>query len=98
LGFSEIDGSFKRLAIYKNNSEEIWAKPLYDGAWAVGFLNRDNDQVKNISLDVSELGLDGHLKVWDLWKHQDLEVNHSGQITLTVKPHECRVMKITLKK
>ena len=84
--------------ISKNDSEEIWAKPLHDGSWAVGFLNRDNDQVKNITLNILELGLKGNLIVRDLWLHEDLEVKQPEQINLSVKPHECRILKITLKK
>jgi len=83
--------------IYKNNSEEIWAKPLADGSWAVGFLNRDNDYQKEISLDLKRLGSKNKVIVRDLWLHKDLEELQSDVLTLSVKPHECKVVRISNK-
>ncbi|MCU4154703.1 glycoside hydrolase family 27 protein [Carboxylicivirga sp. A043] len=81
--------------IHKDGAEEIWAKPLADGSWAVGFLNRDNDKKRKIALDLAQLGFDGQVEVRDLWMHKNLDFKPSAQIKLTVEPHQCRVVKIT---
>ena len=83
--------------IHKDDSEEIWAKQLADGSWAVGFLNRDNKTAARISLDLRELGMDKSVKVRDLWLRKDLSIKASDVITFVVKPHECKVVKITRK-
>jgi alpha-galactosidase len=54
---------------------EVWAKPLADGAYAVGLFNRGESE-NPISLDLAELGIHGAAQVRDLWAHQDL-----GQFT-----------------
>ncbi|MBR8538087.1 hypothetical protein KDU71_21130, partial [Carboxylicivirga sediminis] len=63
--------------------------------WAVGFLNRDNDKKRKISLDLSQLGFDGQVEVRDLWLHKNLDHKPSASVTLKVEPHQCRVVKIT---
>ncbi|MBR8538398.1 hypothetical protein KDU71_22700, partial [Carboxylicivirga sediminis] len=49
--------------------------------WAVGFLNRDNDKKRKISLDLSQLGFDGQVEVRDLWQHKNLDHKPSASET-----------------
>lgn len=78
--------------ISKEGVEEIWAKSLSDGSWAIGLLNRDDEQTREIILDMNKLGISENCQVRDLWSHEDLE---SEQImSFSVKPHECRLVKI----
>lgn len=84
--------------IYKKDCEEIWAKPLQDGSWAVGLLNRNDDQARTISLNLSELGMTNVEQVKDLWSHENIKDTQSNTISLLVKPHECRVIKISSRK
>jgi len=83
--------------IFKDDSKEIWAKSLFDGSWAVGFLNRDNETIKEISLDLAQLGFETKVNVRDLWLHKDLKVKQTEVLSFTVKPHECKVVKISIK-
>ncbi len=78
--------------IYKNSVKEIWARPLADGGWAVGFLNRDNNETLEITLDFKDLKIESG-KVRDVWQHKELGF-FEKEITLKVEPHECRVIKI----
>ena len=82
--------------IYKQSCREIWARPLSDGSYAVGFLNRHDDQALEITLNTALIKMNGEVTVRDLWKHEDLG-SFKKEITLTVKPHECRVVKIQAK-
>ena len=57
---------------------ELWAKPLHDGAQAVGVFNR-TDGEKTVSFTWSELGRSGKPKALrDLWEHRDLELSADG--------------------
>jgi len=82
--------------IYKESCRELWAKPLSDGSYAVGFLNRHDEQTVEMTLNLDMLKLKDEVTARDLWKHQDLG-SFKDKITLTVKPHECRVIKIKTK-
>ena len=80
--------------IMKENQNEIWARPLADGSWAAGFLNRSDDNTVKISLPLDLIQMKGTVKVRDLWAHKDLGV-FNNDITLDVKPHQCRMIKIS---
>ena len=82
--------------IFKESCKEIWAKELTDGSYAVGFLNRHDNETIEISLDLNLIGIKDKAEARDLWKHEDIGA-FNGRITLKVKPHECRVLKIKKK-
>jgi alpha-galactosidase len=54
-----------------DGQKEVWARPLYDGGWAVGLFNR-GDQKETMSFSLRELGLHGKHVVRDLWKMKDV--------------------------
>lgn len=71
---------------------EVLAKPLSDGSWAVGLLNRsDKSSLMNISAD--ELELNGRWYIRDVWKHRNM--GRIGKIyTASVPSHGCHVVLI----
>lgn len=73
---------------------EIWARPLADGSQAVGLFNRTGSAMA-MTLDFSTIGLNGPVKLRDLWERKDLgavkasytaEVPHHGVVMLRVTP------------
>lgn len=56
--------------ISKNGDLEVWARPLADGAEAVGLFNRGATSAK-ITATISDLKLNGSFTVRDLWAHAD---------------------------
>jgi alpha-galactosidase len=58
----------KRVA--KNGDLEVWARPLHDGAYAVGLFNRGEAAAK-VRARWSDVGFSGKGKVRDLWAHAD---------------------------
>jgi alpha-galactosidase len=52
-------------------SQEIWARPLADGARAVGIFNRF-DWPQTIEISFHEFGFKGSVKVRDIWAAKDL--------------------------
>lgn len=73
---------------------DIWAKPLKDGSFAVGLLNRGNSDDLEIAVKWEDLGVTGTYSVRDLWAHKDLGASSEGW-KMTVKPRETALLKLT---
>ncbi len=80
--------------VWKEGVVEIWARPLTNGDYAVGLLNRDNAESRDITLDFKLLHIINKAGVWDLWKHHYLG-EFSDKITLKLSSHECKVLRIS---
>jgi alpha-galactosidase len=78
--------------IYKDAGKEIWARPLYDGTWAVGFFNRDWFRTK-ISIKFGWLKMKGPQKVRDLWRKKNLGM-YQQVFSAYVAPHGSVLIKI----
>lgn len=76
-----------------DGDEEVFVKPLSDGSYAVGFLNRNDSADATIRLSWNELGIKGKWKIRDLWTHRDLG-EFSDYFDSVVKPHQCKVICI----
>jgi alpha-galactosidase len=72
---------------------EVFARPLADGSWAVGLLNR-SDKATEIKVPFDELGIRGSWKVRDVWKHADLG-KKSGEVKALVPMHGCTVFRLS---
>jgi alpha-galactosidase len=57
--------------VWAEGSQEIWARPLADGAKAVGIFNRF-DWPEVIEVDWTKLGFKGPVKARDLWAKKDM--------------------------
>jgi len=57
--------------VSRKDDLEVWARPLQNGAIAVGLFNRDEMPMK-VAVQWSELGIKGKQKVRDLWRQKDL--------------------------
>ncbi|MBK8884786.1 MAG: putative Ig domain-containing protein [Bacteroidales bacterium] len=79
--------------IRDDGDAEVFAKPLSDGSWAVGLLNRNDSENKNIGIEWQELGISGEMHVRDLWKHETLG-RFSDNFVGHVEPHQCVVVRI----
>jgi len=72
---------------------EVFAKPLADGSWAVGLLNRNDSIEKEINVSWKEIGIEGKRTARDLWAHEDLG-EFSDTFGKKVKPHQCVVVRL----
>lgn len=84
----------KRVA--KNGDLEVWARPLQDGAYAVGLFNR-GEAAADVIARWSDVGFSGKGKVRDLWAHADrgsvadeysAEVPSHGVVMIRVEPEK----------
>ncbi|MDQ2731611.1 MAG: glycoside hydrolase family 27 protein, partial [Armatimonadota bacterium] len=71
---------------------EVWARPLWDGAKAVGLFNTKS-WTQSIQIQWSDLGLSGTQPVRDLWQHKDLGP-FNGSFTALVPPHGVVLVKV----
>jgi alpha-galactosidase len=79
--------------IRDDGDSEVFAKPLEDGSWAVGLLNRNDSENKKIRITWNELGISGKWNVRDLWEHKEIG-RFSDQFEIEVKPHQCVMIRI----
>jgi len=79
--------------ISKDGAAEVWARPLADGSWAVGLLNRDAAATRPIKVLWSDLGLRGGCVVRDLWPGRDLGV-FTEHFEMAVEPHAVAVVRL----
>ncbi len=79
--------------IFDDGDHEIFAKPLADGAWAVGFLNRNDEAAFEWDLSLTELELEGPVEITDVWEGNTFK-NTSGVLKSNVLPHECKLFLV----
>jgi alpha-galactosidase len=72
---------------------EVFARPLADGAWAVGLLNRSNKPAV-MKISWNELGISGRWDVHDVWQHKNLGKEDTF-FQAEVPVHGCNVIKIS---
>lgn len=71
---------------------EVWAKPLADGAIAVGLFNR-GETLNPVTVNFRDLGLQGSPTVRDLWSHKDLG-SFDASYTAEIPSHGAALVKI----
>ncbi len=95
IGVSQDSLGRQAVRVRQAGQQEVWRKPLADGATAVALLNR-GAAVADIALRPADLGA---LDSWrgavrDLWKRQDIGEYAPG-FSLRVQPHEAVVLRLS---
>ncbi|MBN2579239.1 MAG: NPCBM/NEW2 domain-containing protein [Pirellulales bacterium] len=80
------------VPVKRDGPKEIWARPLFDGALAVGLFNRGSLPT-TVRADWKDLKLEGPQAVRDLWQRKDLG-NHSQGFEIVVQPHGAVLLKV----
>ncbi len=81
--------------ISEDGGLEVWARPLWDGTWAVGLFNRSVVEAA-VRVDWADLwpNPEAHkMPVRDLWQRQDLG-SHEGGYETRVLPHAAVFLKV----
>ena len=71
--------------MYESGDLDVWTKPLSGGRVAVGLFNR-SWSVRDVSIDLSEIGFKSGASVRDVWKQEDLG-HRSGVFTSRIPRH-----------
>jgi hypothetical protein len=85
-------GKQARQVLVKD-SVQVWVKDLDDGTKAVGIFNLKND-FRPVTLKWEEIGLNGKIRVRDVWQQKDLGVKDDAY-TVTVAPHGVNLIRIS---
>ncbi len=78
--------------IAKDGAAEVWARPLFDGTYAVGLFNRGIEEVP-VRVDWKGLGLRGEQRVRNLWLRKDLG-GFRGGYGVKVPGHGAMLVKV----
>ncbi|HEX8548182.1 MAG TPA: glycoside hydrolase family 27 protein, partial [Cytophagaceae bacterium] len=78
--------------IVKQDNYQIWARSLKDGSKAVGLFNLGTEPI-TITLNFSDIKLQGAQKIRDLWLHKDLG-SFKTKFETKVEPHGTVLLKI----
>jgi alpha-galactosidase len=79
--------------VSKSGDQEIWARPLGDGAQAVGLFNR-SAQPASITLDWAVLGFRGAPRsARDLWAHKDIKMS-GAEYSVEVPAHGVLMLRL----
>lgn len=78
--------------VNKQGDLEVWAGPLSNNRVVVLLWNR-SDSRASIVAKWEDIGLNPSavVRVRNLWRHRELEANHQGSLTASVKPHACKM-------
>jgi alpha-galactosidase len=79
--------------IRKTADEFVLARPLADGSMAVGLFNL-RDAPGTISLDWSDVGLRGVMRVRDVWRQKDMGVIR-GRLTADLGAHDVLMVRVS---
>ena len=76
-----------------NAKNQIWYGQMSDGDYIVGFFNKEDNEYDR-TLDFSEIGIEGKVKVRDLWKHQD-EGEAEASLSYKIPGRSCKIVRLT---
>lgn len=79
--------------VRKQDSVEIWTKPLSGGSTVVAIFNRGTEVAK-VNVRWAELGLAERERVRDLWTHSDFDELRGGYTT-AIAPHGSALLRVT---
>ncbi len=70
---------------------ETWYGEMSDGSFVVGLFNR-TDESATLSVNFSELGIDGEKSIRDLWSHAD--EGNAASVIATIPAHGCKIVRL----
>lgn len=79
--------------VSKDGDLNVYAKPLEDGSWAVGLINRGTVAAP-VALDWADIHLTGPQVVRDLWRQKDMGT-FDKQYSAVVAPHGVVLIRVT---
>lgn len=75
-----------------DKKHQIWYGQLSSGDWVIGLFNR-SETSQRLSVNFSDFGIQGKMKVRDLWKHQD--EGETDALVENLRAHACKIVKLT---
>jgi hypothetical protein len=78
---------------FDNGNIQYWMKPLYDGSYAAGIFNLNEDR-QPVNIKFADLELTGSYSVRDLWRQEEMGV-FGGGMNISVPGHGVVLVKLT---
>lgn len=75
-------------------NNQIWWGEMTSGDIIIGFFNRD-DKKTSMRMELSQIGKSGEWQSRDLWKHSDEGIISDNSVSVSLQPHECKIVKLT---
>ena len=75
-----------------DSNNQIWYGQMSNGDWIIGMFNRDN-AVKSVKVNFWDFGINGEMKIRDIWTHQDEGV--ASSLSINIPPYDCKIIKLT---
>ena len=72
---------------------QVWAKKMEDGSLAVGLFNMDSYEHKIVTVEWSQLGINDHHRVRDLWRQNDVGT-FKNNFQTKVPPHGVVMVRV----
>jgi alpha-galactosidase len=90
------DPTEQGIRLSEQGDSEIWVKKLQDGKVAVLLLNRNQSERIDIKLSFKDIGLQGEVKVRDIYLHEELG-SFRNSITRKTDPHSASFLILSAK-
>lgn len=74
-------------------NQQVWYANNGDGSYTVGLFNLDSTAA-TVTVNWSDIGLNGAASVRDLWSHTDLGTYNSGFSSVNLPSHASRLLKV----
>lgn len=78
--------------VINENGFQVWMKKMADGSLAAGLFNM-NDDYRDYSLEMADIGLESSCSIRDLWRQKD-EGRFSGEYKTSIAPHGVKLIRI----
>jgi len=79
--------------LYESGDLDVWTKPLSGGRVAVGLFNR-SWSVRDVSVDLAQIGFKNGGSVREVWKKKDLG-HRSGVVSETLPKHGAALLIVS---
>lgn len=79
-----------------DTKQQVWYSNNGDGTFSVGLFNLA-DEAATVTVNWSDIGLNGSASVRDLWSRQELGDFAAGFSSVDLAPHASRMLKVTAK-
>ena len=78
-----------------DGDQEVWARPLHDGSWAVALFNRGYEHTR-VSISLKELGISGKAaNIHNMWTRKDVG-RVAGALSADVPAHGAQLFRVSL--
>jgi hypothetical protein len=79
-----------------DTDQQVWYANNGDGSYTVGLFNLGSSSA-DVTVNWSDIGLDGSASVRDLWTHTDLGTFNTGYSSVNLASHASRLFKVVSK-